>query len=179
MTNGLRAVVTVVMLMAMGLPHAQAAPRQLTISNDGNLRFGSFAVFDDAYRIVSPSGAVQSSGLFSITNGDTAPARFTIRYDRGNASRRRLDLRIQLVLSAAPVVTQGGIVARLTSYTTDLPRAGVVQAGRVIEVDIPNCVQRICSTSFAVGARLDIRRNFGGGDIEIPIPVDAVLISVR
>ena len=107
------------------------------------------------------------------------PARFTIRYDRGNASRRRLNLRIQLVLSAAPVVTQGGIVARLTSYTTDLPRAGVVQAGRVIEVDIPNCVQRVCSTSFAVGARLDIRRNFGGGNIEIPIPVDAVLISVR
>ncbi len=166
-------------LLAVGVPGAQADPRQLTIVPESNLRFGSFAVMDEGYRIVTPAGGVESQGLFSIASGDTAPARFTLRFDRGNNSRRRLDLRVQLVLSSAPVVTQGGIVARLSSYRTDLPGAPTIQAGRVIEVDIPNCTQRVCSQSFNVGARLDIKRSFGGGRIEVPIPMDAVLISVK
>ncbi len=164
---------------AIGAPAATAAPRQLSIVSDSDLRFGAFAVMDDGYRIVSPTGAVQSAGLFSITAGDTAPARFTIVYDRGNNSRRRLDLRIQLVLSATPNVSRGGVSARLSSYRSDLPGAASVQAGRIVDIEIADCVQRVCTKSFHVGARLDVERDFGGGRVEIPIPVDAVLISVR
>ncbi|MGB7408592.1 MAG: DUF4402 domain-containing protein, partial [Pontixanthobacter sp.] len=169
------------MLALIGLcaPPAHAARPQLRIVSEGELRFGSFAVMDSGYRIVGPNGGVQSSGIFSITSGDTGPARFTIQYDRGNNGRRRLNLRIQLVLSATPVVTEKGIVARLSSYRTDLPGAGAVQPGRIIELNIPNCTQRVCSKSFSLGARLDIERSFGGGQIEVPIPIDAVLISVK
>ncbi len=157
----------------------QAAPARLLLSSDSNLRFGTFAVMDRGYRTVSPTGNVQSVGIFSTSTGDTSPARFTLAYDRGNNSRRNLNLRIQLVLSPAPVVTQNGVVARLSSYQTDLPGAANVQAGQVVEVLIPNCRQRVCSRSFNVGARLDVERNFGGASIEIPIPADAVLISVK
>ena len=171
---------------AMALPlailcahSATAAPRQLNIVSDSDLNFGSFAVLDNGYRIVAPNGSVQSQGLFSVNSGDTSPARFTVIYDRGNNGRRRLNLRIQLVLSSAPVMTQDGIVARLSSYRTDLPGAASVQAGRIVDIDIPNCVQRVCSKTFNVGARMDIQRAFGGGHIEVPIPADVVLISVK
>lgn len=166
-------------IMSVQSVPASAAPASLRILPESDLRFGSFAVMDRGYRIVSPSGGVQSSGIFSVTTGDTGPARFTLRYDRGNNSRRRLNLRIQLVFSAAPVVTQQGIVARLSAYQTDLPGASSVQAGQIVEVEIPNCTQRVCSRSFNVGGRLDIERSFGGGLVTLPIPVDAVLISVR
>lgn len=165
---------------AAGLPTgAFGAPAQIQITPQSDLRFGSFAVMDRGYRIVGPSGNVQSVGIFSINNGDTGPARFTISYDRGNNGRRLLNLRIQLVLSSAPVVLQGGVEARLTAYQTDLPGYSTVTAGQIIEINIPNCVQRVCQTSFNLGGRLDVDRNFGGAQVSIPIPADVVLISVK
>ncbi len=164
--------------LGMSAP-AKADQAQIRITSDANLRFGTFAVADRGYRIVSPAGAVQSSGVFSTASGDTAPARFTISYDRGNNSRRNLTLQIQLVMSAAPVITQQGIIARLSVYQTDLPGAASVQAGQIVNVTIPNCVQRVCSRSFNVGGRLDVERSFGGGIVELAIPVDVVVVSVR
>ena len=158
---------------------ALGAPAELRIIPEAELRFGTFAVIDRGYRIIGANGSVQSSGVFSISNGDTSPARFTVSYDRGNNGRRRLNLRIQLVLAAAPVINQGGLVAQLSGYQTDLPGASTVQPGQIVEILIPNCTQRVCQTTFNVGARLDIESNAGGGRLEIPIPADVVLISVK
>lgn len=158
---------------------AAAAPPELRIIAETELEFGTFAVIGSGYRIVGPDGSVQSSGLFSMSNSDTSPARFTIRYDRGNNGRRPLNLRLQLTLSPAPTVMQGGLAAQLSNYRTDIPGAANVSPGQIIEVTIPNCRTRICSTSFNVGGRLDVQSNSGGGRIAIPIPADVVLISVR
>lgn len=157
--------------------HADRPDLRVISAND--LRFGSFAVIGRGYRIVRPSGDVESVGLFSTGGGDTGPARFTVQYDRGNNGRRRLNLKVDLVFSSAPVVTEEGVVARLTSYRTDLPNYPAVSAGQVIQIEIPNCVQRVCSKTFNLGGRLDVTRNYGGALIEVPIPVDAVLTSVR
>ncbi len=167
-------------LFALLLPQPVAADRpRLRIIPNSELRFGTFAVIDRGYRIVSPGGTVQSSGIFSITSGDTSPARFTVRYNRGNNGRRRLNLRIQLVITQPPPVTQGGITAKLSGLQTDLPGAANVQPGEVIEITIPNCRTRICRKSFNIGGRLDIENDYGGGKVEIPIFADVVLISVR
>lgn len=177
-----RAVLALVLCLAAsvgGIPAVHAGPAQIRITSDADLRFGAFAVVDRGHRIISPAGTVQSVGIFSTASGDTAPARFTISYDRGNNSRKNLTLQIQLVMSPAPVVTQNGLVARLSAYQTDLPGAASVQAGQIISVTIPNCVQRVCSHSFNVGGRLDVERSFGGGLVSITIPVDVVLISAR
>lgn len=157
----------------------KTAPPQLRIIPQTDLRFGSFAIIDRGYRVVDPAGGVQNVGIFSIASGDTGPALFRIRYDRGNNGRRRLDLRFQMVLSQAPVITQGGITAQLSQYQTDIPGYANVQAGEVIDISIPNCRTRICRTSFNVGGRLDVASNYGGGTIRVPIPADIVLISVR
>ena len=176
----IRRLFAILAAMCLLMQHpAHAVPAQLRIIPQTELRFGTFAVLDQGYRIVGPAGNVQSVGVFSTTSGDTGPARFTISYDRGSNSRRELNLRIQLVLAAAPVVTQGGITARLTSYQTDLPGYASLAAGQVIEINIPNCRQRICERTFHVGGRLDVDRNFGGGSVGLAIPADAVLISVR
>ncbi|ABC64119.1 hypothetical protein ELI_10135 [Erythrobacter litoralis HTCC2594] len=158
---------------------ASADPSTLRILPVSELRFGSFAVPSTGSVTVGPTGSVTRSGVFSITSGDTSPARFILRYDRGNNSRRTLDLRIQLTIAAPGSVVLGGITARLSNLQTDLPGYAVVQPNQIIEVQIPNCRTRVCETSFNLGGQLDIRRDYGGALVAIPIPVDAVLVSVR
>lgn len=158
---------------------ARAVDPQLLVTNDRELRFGAFAVFGSGYRIISPTGAVQGSGVFSTGSGDTGAARFTVAYDRGNNGRARLDLVIQLVFAPPPSVSIGGITARLSDYRSDLPQAPVIRPGQVVEIRLPDCRQRVCQTSFNMGGRIDVDRSFGGAAVAIPIPVDAVLVAVR
>jgi len=158
---------------------SQADPEKVTILTPLALRFGTFAVPTTGYREVTASGAVTSSGIFALDDSGVGPARFTVEYDRGNNSKRRLDLTIEVVFSAPATFAQGGLTARLSRYQTDLPGYGLVQAGQVLTLTIPNCLDRVCSRSFSLGGRLDVDRSFGGGPVVIPIPVDAVLVAVR
>lgn len=158
---------------------ARADTPQLRVTPVNDLRFGTFAVMDTGYRLVRPDGSVQSVGIFAASNAGTGPARFRVRYDRGNNGNRRLDLEIELRFAASPIVTQGGIVAQLSQYQTDLPGYATVAAGQAVTIRIPNCRSRVCETSFNLGGRLDVDRNYGGGTVVLAIPVDAVLISVR
>lgn len=159
---------------------ALADKPQLQVIPNGDLRFGRFAVMGTTgYRTVSASGAVSDGGIFSTGTGDTGPARFTVLYDRGNNGRRVLNLQIQLVFYPPPTIVVGGVTARLSDYQSDLPNAPQVAPGQIIEINIPNCRSRVCQTSFSLGGRLDVERNFGGGRVNVPIPVDATLVSVN
>lgn len=160
-------------------PAAVAEPAAVRIISNSDLNFGSFAVPTSGFREISATGAVTSSGIFALSDTGTAPARFTVQYDRGNNGRQRLNLVINVTFSAPPGFAQGGLTARLSRYQTNLPGYGLVQPGQVIRIELPNCVQRVCSTTFTVGGRLDVERSFGGGPVTIPIPVDATLVSVR
>lgn len=160
-------------------PAAIANKPELQIITNADLRFGAFAVPTRGFREISPSGSIISAGIFALNDSGTGPARFTVQYDRGNNGRRRLDLVIELVLSAPSTFTNGGLTAQLSRYQTDLPGYSFVQPGQVIRIEMPNCTQRVCSTSFNLGGRLDVERSFGGGPVVIPIPADAVLVSVR
>lgn len=151
---------------------------ELRITPDRNLRFGTFAVPSSGWREITPMGQVTSSGVIAMP-GNTGPAQFTLAYDRGNNGQAQLNLRFELILLPAPVVTNGGVVARLTAYQTDLPGAARVAAGQPVTVSIPNCRQRICATSFRVGGRLTLDRTTGGGSIAVPIPVSATVVSIR
>ncbi|MEZ5680735.1 MAG: DUF4402 domain-containing protein [Erythrobacter sp.] len=168
-----------ILTLAVGPAPALAVPPTISIVNPLYLRFGTFAVPASGFREVSPSGGVTSSGIFALGNGGTGPARFTVQYDRGNNSRRRLDIVVDLVFSTPPAFSQPGLNARLSRYQTDLPGYGLIAPGQAVRVEMRNCVQRTCSMSFNLGGRLDIDRSFGGGIVEIPVPVDAVLISDR
>lgn len=156
-----------------------ADPSQLRILPQSELRFGSFAVPSRGSIEVSPTGAVTRDGIISITSGDTSPARFVVRYDRGNNGRNRLDLQIQLVISAPTNFVQGGVTATLSRFQTDLPGYAAIAPNQIVEIRMPNCQQRVCETSFSLGGRLEIDRRFGGAEVSIPIPVDAVLVAVR
>ena len=165
-------------LAAWSAPVAGEKP-QLSVINAQGLRFGTFAVPTSGYREISPSGTVSSGGIFALDTTGVGPARFTVQYDRGNNGRRRLDLVIDLVFAAPAAFSQPGLNARLSRYQIDLQGYGLVQPGQVIRVELPNCLQRICSRTFNLGGRIDVDRAFGGGLVEIPIDVDAVLVSVR
>ncbi|MBY6014531.1 DUF4402 domain-containing protein [Qipengyuania gaetbuli] len=165
--------------LALGVWSVPAAgdKPQLSVINGQGLRFGTFAVPTSGYREISPSGGVTSGGIFALDQSGVGPAQFVVQYDRGNNGRRRMDLVIELVFAAPATFAQGGLTARLSRYQIDLQGYGMVQPGQVIRVEIPNCVQRVCSRSFNLGGRIDVDRTFGGGLVEIPIFVDAVLVS--
>ena len=166
-------------MLCLCLGPAKAAPAQLTIVPQSDLRFGSFAVMTSGYRIVSPSGGVQDSGIFSTSVGGTGPAQFALIYYRNNNSKRTLNLQIQLTFLPPQTVKVGGVTANLSGYQSDIPGATQIIPGQVVRINIPNCRARVCQTSFRLGGRLDIDRTAGGGMISIPIPVDALLVSVK
>ncbi len=165
-------------VLCMATP-ATAKRAELRVEAQAELRFGSFAVFDQGYRSVGPNGSVQESGIFSVARGDTGPARFTVSYDRGNNGRKELDLEIELVFATPAPFLDTGLKAQLGQYRTDLPGHASVSPGQVVTLRMPGCRQRVCSTTFNVGGRLDVSRSTGGGPVVINIPVDAVLISTR
>lgn len=163
--------------LAWSVPAGADAPL-LRILPESELRFGRFAVPTRGSIVVSPTGAVTRNGIISVSPGDTSPARFTLRYDRGNNGSKVLQLRIRLVFSAPGGVTQGGVTASLSALQSDLPNYPTIAPNQILEVVIPNCRQRICERRFTVGGRLDVDRRFGGASVAIPIPVNAFLVSV-
>lgn len=151
----------------------------LRILPESELRFGRFAVPTRGSIVVSPTGAVTRNGVISVSPGDTSPARFTVRYDRGNNGNKVLQLRIRLVFAAPGGITQGGVTASLSALQSDLPNYPTIAPNQIVEITIPNCRQRVCERRFTIGGRLEVDRRFGGAGVSIPIPVNAFLVSVN
>lgn len=144
----------------------------------GDLRFGSFLLFGAGSRTVSAAGAVINQALVPVAGDAPAPARFTVSYDRGNNNTQALDVEMDLVVSASPLVRIGGVEARLSALDSDLPGALQIQPGRPIRLRMTGCRTRVCSRTFQVGGRLDVTRQSGQARLSIPIPLEATLVSV-
>lgn len=157
---------------------ALAKPASVNIVPQKQLRFGSFGVMTSGSRVVSPAGAVTSIGIIPAQGSVTGPAEFTIVYDRGNENRKPVSLVIEVMLLAAPPLNQGGLVASVSDFTTDLANAPVLAPGQPVLLAIDNCITRQCSRMFRVGGRLQVQRTYGGGPISIPLPIVANLVSV-
>lgn len=162
------------------ISHAgQAKTPDVQVRPDSELRFGSFMIFGSGSRTVSPSGVVTDASIAPLDGTNPAPARFTISYDRGNESKHVLDIELQLVIFAPGLVRNGGIDAVLSKFETDLPGARQIESGQPITVSMQNCGTRVCSRSFSVGARLDVTRHFGGASLNLPIPIEARVVSAE
>jgi hypothetical protein len=168
----------ITVLILFSAQPAQGKPATLDIVPQKELRFGSFGVLTSGTRTVSPSGAVTSTGLIPAQGSVTGPAEFNIVYDRGNESRRATTLVIEVILMAPPRLTQGGLTATVSDFTTDLPGAATLAPGQPVTFTIDNCITRLCARSFRVGGRLQVQRSYGGGPISIPLPITANVILV-
>ncbi len=144
-----------------------------------DLSFGSIVVFGSGSRTVTASGSVIDSGLVPWGPQGGSPALFTVSYDRGNEGRRTLDLQIELVLSNVPPISMNGVSASVAGFDSSLPGAWQIAPGQPFSLRIPNCVERVCSVSFAIGGRLDVTRYQGGAELRFPLAVDATLVSVK
>lgn len=166
--------------LLLGCPIAAwAAQPRLTVQPGRDLSFGSFVVFSQGSRTVSATGAVTSSSVLPAGQDLAFPASFTVSYDRGNESRRPINLVIQVQLMTPPPLATGGITGSLSGFSTDLAGYPAINPGQVMTLAIDNCTTRTCSRSFRIGARLDVRRSYGGGRIGIPLPVTAVLVAIN
>lgn len=156
-----------------------AKPPAVRVQTEADLRFGSFMLFGSGARSVSASGIVTDQAIVPVEGTSPGPGRFTILYDRGNESRRPLDVTLELTFVAPAMYRQAGVEARLSAFETDLPGYSRVAPGETMQVRFTNCRTRVCSRSFNLGARLDASRQYGGADLVIPIDFDARIVSVE
>lgn len=165
--------------LAASAPMAEAAPAQVSVVANSDLRFGSFAVPSSGWIAVTPTGGVTQAGIFKVASGDTGPASFTVAYDRGNNGNKRLEISIELVVSTPPSFNLGGVTGRLSQLQSDLQGYPTVQPGQIIQIEMSNCRARVCSQSFNLGGRLDVTANGSGAALAIPIPLDVTVVDVR
>ncbi len=164
----------------LALPHpVAAAPASLTISSDTFLRFGAFVVLSRGARVVSPSGTVTDESLFPVNTIAVGPGQFTVTFDRGNNDPKPYAVIFQLVLGTVSPVNQSGITGTLSAFSSDLPGGVIITPGQAFNARMLNCTTRICTKIFHVGARLDIARSSGGGELAIALPIVAQLIDVE
>jgi len=180
-------IVRPILLLLVALPialvaaphHAAARPADVQVTADADMRFGEFAVFGRGSRTLSAYGGSIDEGVFAIPGSIVAPAQFTVSYDRGNESRRPIDVSIEVSLLEAGSVTQGGVTAQLSQFVSDLPNAANLRVGEPIAIQIQHCMERICGRTFRVGGRLDVAQSSGGARLTIALPVQAVLLNRR
>lgn len=158
---------------------ARADEPQLTITPRSSLSFGTFAVFGNGSRTVTPQGMVFDSGVFPDPDSATSPAQFDLTYNRGNESKFPIDILIQLVVSDPNIGFQPGLNATVSALTSTLPSAPSIVPGQAFNVAIIRCMQRVCGTSFQVGGRIDVTRSHGSGTLVIPLPIDATVVVVK
>ena len=167
---------TCLVLGSMPMP-AAAAPRTIQIIEQNNLRFGKIAVPFSGERVVGIDGSVRDTGILSAGAADTGPARFVLTYDRGNASTRMLTIQVQLSLSSG-LYSSGGVEARLTNLTSDIPGQAMIAEGQIVTLRLPNCQTRVCRTEFTIGATLQVTNTGGGAEVVIPTYLDVAVVSI-
>lgn len=164
-------------LAALAPTAAFADPASVIVTVEQDLRFGRFAVPSGGSRTVTPAGAVITTGLLPFPGEPTGPARVTILFDRGNESRRSIDVLLQVMIVAPQNFVQGGITGTLSGLATDLAGAG--GAGQTVTLTISGCQERRCSRSFNVGGRIDITRASSGGSVRVPLSATATILQVK
>lgn len=158
---------------------AQAAPASLSVKTERDLEFGTFAVATAGWRSVSPAGEVRDNGILAFPGSAIGPARYSIIFDRGNESKRSLDVLVQVMIIAPRSFAERGVSASLSNLASDLPVTGSTPAGLSTTARISNCRERLCTLSFNVGGRIDVSRTQGGATLRIPIAVTATILSVN
>ena len=156
---------------------SQGRPPTITVTEQANLRFGKFAVIVAGERTVGIDGSVRDTGLISAGPAATGPATFKISYDRGNASSKSQTLEL-LVAVRSGEFAQGGIRANLRNITSDVPGARNITPGVPFVLQIKDCRTRVCTTSFKLGATMEIANTRGGGEVVIPTFVDVTVTEI-
>lgn len=157
---------------------ALAKVPSVTVSADQPLRFGTLLIPFAGSRSVSPNGSVTDLGLYAVGNDPVGPAQFTITYDRGNESRRLIDITVQVFLSANQVIKVGGVEGLVSDLVSDIPGSGDFRTGGQVRLTIRNCKERRCSLSFRVGGKIAVSRSSGGASLVLPLSASVAVLSV-
>ena len=156
---------------------ATTAPT-LTITSDTNLNFGTIVAPGVGSRIVGADGSVSNIGVVPIGANTARPAQFTITYDRGVNNGLMMQLIFQIVLGSVPGGTVNGVQGQLSAFSTDLAGLGSLQPGQVGTFTITNCVTRVCTLTFHVGARLDVAGAASTAPLSFPLPMMVTALAV-
>ena len=169
----------IVAALALVACPSTAQEAEVRIRTQGELTFGTFMAFGNGSRNISASGNVTDNSIVPLEGITPKPARFTVEYDRGNGERGPLDITLEVVITAPGRQRFGGVEARIARLRTDLPGHRRISSGEAMQVRLTNCRARVCARSFNVGGRLRVNRLYGGAKIDIPLAVDARVVSVE
>jgi Domain of unknown function (DUF4402) len=158
---------------------AIGAPASLTITQDMPLRFGTLVVFGGGSRTIRANGDSSNDGVYPVGLGGGGPAQFTVTYDRGDEPLREISVTFMFMLSSVAPMSQSGLSGSLGNFDSDLAGSTMLAPGRAVIQTMPMCITRICTTTFRIGARLDMTRASGSGPLVFALPVSAKLVAVQ
>lgn len=155
----------------------EAKPPMVQIAERQELRFGKFAVPSFGERTIGTDGSIRDTGLLPVGPSNTGPATFVLTYDRGNASKKQIVVDVLFSIQGG-TYSNGRVTANLKNFTSDLPGAPNLLPGQPVSIRLSDCQSRVCSTTFRVGATMEITNATGGGEVIIPTYLDVMVEEV-
>jgi hypothetical protein len=155
-----------------------AREAEIVVTSDQALRFGTLLVPAAGSRIVSARGTVADVGLYQIGNDPVGPAQFTVTYDRGNESKRSINVVVQVLLAGGQRVRVGSVEAQVSGLESDIAAISGLPSGAIATFTMVNCRERRCTQVFRVGAKLDLVRPAGGAEVVVPLTASATVMAV-
>ncbi|NBC36918.1 DUF4402 domain-containing protein [Novosphingobium sp. FSY-8] len=173
-----RALLLAAASLALSPQLARAGTPSLIVTADQMLTFGTIVAVGTGSRTIHPDGAVDNEGVVPLGDSTARPAQFTITYDSGNTTGGGYQLMVQLVLAAVDIGAVNGVRGTLTNFRTDIAGVGTLQPGNIGSFTLANCYARVCTTSFRVGARLDLSGNLASAPLRFPLPLAVNVIEM-
>lgn len=156
----------------------RAKEPEIVVTADQPLRFGTLLVPASGSRTVGARGTVVDAGLYQVGNEPVGPAQFTVTYDRGNESKRSINVVVQVFLAGAQGVRVGSVEAQLSGLESDIAAVSGLPSDALATFTIANCRERRCTRTFRVGARLSLVRAAGGAEVVVPLTALASVLAV-
>lgn len=159
-------------------PALAAPPTSLEATADAPLTFGTIVTSSGGSRTVSADGSTSNNGVFALGSSSSAPAQFTMTFERPPGNRTVYQLTFLFSLPAPPAVSVGGLQGTLSGFTTDLPGIAQLQPGQIATYTQPSCATTTCSVMFHVGATLTVTPASSRANLTFPLVLQTTVIAV-
>jgi hypothetical protein len=159
-------------------PASAAPPTSLDLTADTPLTFGTIVTSGGGSRTVGADGSTSDNGVFTLGSSTSAPAQFTMTFERPPGNRSVYQLVFLFSLPTPSGVNVGGVSGSLSGFTTDLPGIAQLQPGQVATYIVPNCATTSCSVTFHVGATLTVTPATSRTNLTFPLVLQCTVIAV-
>lgn len=165
-------------LALIAAPALAAPPTSLDVTADAPLTFGTIVTSGGGSRTVGADGSTSDNGVFALGSSVSAPAQFSMTFERPPGDRSVYQLVFLFSLPAPSKLSVGGVQGSLSAFTTDLPGIAQLQPGQVASYIVPNCASTTCAVTFHVGATLTVTPATSRTNLTFPLVLQCTVLAV-